>query len=187
MNLCKDCALRLFNNNRHNISGTGNKYYGNLVVIPNVDYETYKNKDLDYSHQLEIIKDILNISSTGGLEQNLYFVPLIRCNENLGCKADDDIIKRCSKYLTEGIRIYNFRKILLCGSAAKYYLNIDSIEDNLNKVFLDTVNKRRYFVNYSPLVKYKDDKKFEQFKYYLNKYHYSVTNRMYDYDMVRLL
>ena len=52
-----------------------------------------------------------------------------------------------------------------------------SINDNLNNIFISRKNKRIYGVNYSPLIKYKDDDKFELFKNHLTKWFKSVNER----------
>ena len=58
-----------------------------------------------------------------------------------------------------------------------------------NYTYLDTVicenkTRRRYFVNYSPLVKYTNDEHFEVFKSHLLKYYNSITSKMYDYEIM---
>ena len=75
VNICDDCALRLYNTKSYNLQGIGNPFYGNCIVIPNVDYKAYKGKSMDFSTQVDIIKETL-ILSTGVEESNLYIVPL---------------------------------------------------------------------------------------------------------------
>lgn len=186
VNWCKDCALRLFNVKCHNLQGIGNPFMGNVIIIPNVDYDAYKAKDLEYSSQVKLITDILHISPTGGLDSNLYFLPLIRCNENLGCEITQDIVNRCTNYLVNDANKYNFKNIMLCGDAARRFLNIDDISKYLDTVICNSVTKRRYFINYSPLIKYKDEEKFEVFKQHLIKYYNSIVSKMYDYDIMIL-
>ncbi len=53
----------MFNNKCYNLQPTGNPLYGNAIVVPNVDYNAYKNKGMSFSKYVEVIKDI--ISSTG--------------------------------------------------------------------------------------------------------------------------
>ena len=63
---CNKCPLRMFNNKCYNLQPTGNPLYGNAIVVPNVDYNAYKNKGMSFSKYVEVIKDI--ISSTGELD-----------------------------------------------------------------------------------------------------------------------
>lgn len=179
-NICDDCALRLYNNKSYNLQGIGNPYKGNVIVVPNVDYKAYKGKSMDFSTQVEIIEDVLHLS-TGVEESNFYVVPLIRCNEQISCEVDDATYNRCLQYFAHDVRIYNFKNILLLGNAARRFLNI-----NLHE-YLDTIivskNQRRYFVNYSPLVKNIDEKLFDTFRDNLIKWHNSINSNFYDYNI----
>ena len=100
MNVCEQCPLRLFNDKGHNISGIGNIWSGNALVLPNVDIPAYKKQDMSFSSQVSIINTIL---STGGQEQNLYIVPLIRCNEKFDIEITSNILRRCLTYFEEDI------------------------------------------------------------------------------------
>lgn len=170
-NICELCPLRLYNVKGHNISGIGNALYGNCIVIPNVDYPAYKEQDMSFSNQVKIITDIL--SSTGELD-NVYIVPLIRCNENISCQVNNDVINRCLSHFIDDIKQYNFNKILLLGNAARRFLNCD-ITDNLNIMFVSN-NRRCYGVNYSPLIKYTNEEKFNVFKDKLIHWYNCVIN-----------
>lgn len=178
--ICDDCPMRLFNKH-YNLKGIGNPYYGNCIVVPNVDYNAYKKGDMSFSKQIEIIKSI--VSPTGVLE-NLYIVPLIRCNETIACELNDDIYRRCITYFAQDVSKYNFTKILLLGEAATRFTQC-SIKDNLNNLIISP-NKRYYNVNYSPLIKYVDEDKFEIFKQYLKKWHHCVNTRYSNYNVIRL-
>ena len=103
MNVCEQCPLRLFNDRGHNISGIGNIWSGSALVLPNVDKPAYKKQDMSFSSQVAIINTIL---PTGGLEQNLYAVPLIRCNEKFDIEITDRIINRCSFYFNTEIALW---------------------------------------------------------------------------------
>ena len=46
MSPCDNCALRLFNDKCHCLEGVGNPLYGKIIVVPNVDYDAYKNKGI---------------------------------------------------------------------------------------------------------------------------------------------
>lgn len=166
MNVCDECAMRLFNTKHHNLQGIGNPYYGNCIVVPNVDYDAYKKGDMGFSKQVEIIKEVIN-PSTGEVD-NVYIVPLIRCNENIACELNDNIYNRCLTYFAEDIKKYNFTKILLLGDAARRFLHCNI------KQYLDTIiissNNRVYNVNYSPLIKFVNEDKYDIFKQYLLKW-----------------
>lgn len=184
MTYCDECPLRLYNSKHHNLQGIGDKLSGRVLVIPNVDYEAYKCGDVSFSKQVEIISSIL---STGELENTLHIAPLIRCNESIGCDITDDIIIRCKTYLYTDINEYDWKDIMLCGSSAIRYLGIDSITPYLDTVIVDRATKRKYFVNYSPFVKYTDDNNFEAFKSRLIKWYNCSINKMYkDYTLIMI-
>ena len=84
-------------------------------------------------------------------------------------------------YFQEDVMKYDFRNILLLGSAARRFLNVN-INEHLNSLFLSE-NNRRYFVNYSPLVQYVDEKLFDTFKEYLIKWYNSVNSGLFDYNL----
>ena len=181
--ICNDCALRLYNTTSYNLQGVGNPFYGNCIVVPNVDYKAYKGKSMDFSTQVEVIKQVLFLS-TGVEESNFYIVPLIRCNEQISCELDRDSYIRCLMYFQEDVVKYDFRNILLLGSAARRFLNVN-INEHLNNLFLSE-NNRRYFVNYSPLIQYVDEKLFETFKEYLIKWYNSVNSGLFNYNLKML-
>ena len=181
MSVCDDCALRLFNSKGHNISGIGNIWSGNSIVLPNVDINAYKKQDMSFSNQVEILQQIL---STGRLEQNLYVMPLIRCNEHFDIEITQRILLRCLTYFNETVNTHQIKNIMLCGDAARRMLNIDDLRPYLDTVICEAKTKRRYFINYSPLVKYTNDKSFEIFKNHLIKYYNSIINRIYDYEIM---
>ena len=159
--ICDTCALRLYNIKSYNLQGIGNPFYGNCIVVPNVDYKAYKGKSMNFSAQVEIIKNVI-IPLTGVEESNFYIVPLIRCNEQISCELDRDSYIRCLTYFSEDVCKYDFKNILFLGTAARRFLNVN-INEHLCDVFLSE-NGRRYFVNYSPLVQYVDEKLFDTFK-----------------------
>lgn len=178
MNVCEECPMRLFNIKHYNLHGVGNPYFGNCIVVPNVDYNAYKKGDMSFSNQVEIIKEILN-PSTGELD-NLYIIPLIRCNETIACELNDDIYNRCLTYFANDIRKYNFTKILLLGDAGRRFLQCD-IKDNLETTFISS-NSRFYNINYSPLIKYVNVEKFDIFKSYLRKWYCSCQTNYFPYE-----
>lgn len=181
MNVCEQCPLRLFNDKGYNIKGIGNTWSGNALVLPNVDKSAYKKQDMTFSSQVEIIQSIL---PTGGLEANLYTIPLLRCNENFDIEITQKIISRCYHYFEEDATKYQLKNIMLCGDAARRMLNVDDLKSYLDTVICDNRTKRRYFVNYSPLVKYTNEEHFEVFKARLLKYYNSVVSKIYDYEIM---
>lgn len=184
MTPCDDCALRLFNDKCHCLNGVGNAWSGKMIVVPNVDYQAYKNKDMTFSKYVEVIKEVLS-PSTGELD--CYIVPLVRCKLNEKCPVDKHLIRRCGLYLFTEMRVYNINKILLLGQAADLLIS-DSISNNVNKIFIGngTMN-RGYSVSYSPLVKYIDDAKYKDFCNHLIKWYNADKYNNYDgFEIVRI-
>ena len=171
MNYCKDCVIRLFNIKHYNLQGIGNPYFGNCIIVPNVDYNAYKKGGMEFSKQVEIIKSL--ISSTGELD-DLYVLPLIRCNEYISCELNEDSYLKCIGYLVEDMKKYQFKNIMLLGSAGRRFLNCN-ISDYFDTIFI-SVNNRRYWVNYSPLINYTDSDKYEIFKSNLIRWYNSIKN-----------
>ena len=170
---CKDCAIRLFNKKHYNLQGVGNPWSGKCIVVPNVDYDAYKTGDMSFSKQVELIKQIIPFS-TGEEEPNLYILPLIRCNERISCKLDNESYRKCLHYFAEDVSKYDFRDILLLGDAGRRFLSID-ITSWFNTIFVSS-NNRRYAVNYSPFISYVNSNKFETFKTNLYKWYNAVSN-----------
>ena len=182
VNVCKECVMRLFNTKHYNLQGIGNPYFGKCIVIPNVDYEAYKKGNIGFSKQVEIIKSI--ISSTGELI-DVFIVPFIRCNETISCELNDDIYRRCLTNFGNDVLKYDFQDILLLGEAGRRFFACD-INQYLDTIIISS-NNRRYCVNYSPLIKYIDDNKFEVFKNHLLKWYNSVNNKIYNgYEILRV-
>lgn len=171
MNYCEDCVIRLFNTKHYNLQGIGNPYFGNCIIVPNVDYNAYKKGGMEFSKQVEIIKSL--ISSTGELD-DLYVLPLIRCNEYVSCELNEDSYLKCIGYLVEDMKKYQFKNIMLLGSAGRRFLNCN-ISDYFDTIFI-SVNNRRYWVNYSPLINYTDSNKYETFKNNLIRWYNSIKN-----------
>lgn len=48
-NVCDDCALGMFNTKCKCLSGVGNPMSGMIIVVPNVDYNAYKNRGMTFS------------------------------------------------------------------------------------------------------------------------------------------
>lgn len=182
MDICQECPMRLFNKH-YNLQGVGNPYFGNCIVVSNVDYNAYKFGDMGFSKQVEIIKDVLH-PSTGEVDNldDVYIVPLIRCNESISCELDANSYKRCIKHFANDIRKYQFKNILFLGDAGRRFLNCD-IKDNLDVLMISS-NDRFYNINYSPLIKYIDEDKFETFKEYLTKWYSWCKTRYFNYKQV---
>ena len=183
MDICEECPMRLFNNRHYNLHGIGNPYFGNCIVVPNVDYSAYKKGSMGFSSQVNIIKEILHPST--GEQDNLddvYIVPLIRCNESISCELDDDSYKRCLTHFANDMRKYQFKRILLLGDAGRRFLNCD-ITENLNTLMVSPNNKF-YNINYSPLIKYKDNEKFFIFETYLIRWYNWCKSQISTYDKI---
>lgn len=183
MDVCEECPIRLFNNKHYNLQGIGNPYFGNCIVVPNVDYNAYKNGSMGFSEQVNIIKEVLHLS-TGDRDNldNLYIVPLIRCNENIACELDINSFNRCLTYFAEDVKRYQFKNILMLGDAGRRFLNCD-IKENLNNIMVSSKG-RFYNVNYSPLIKYIDEDKFEIFKTYLRKWYNWCIFQIFTYNKI---
>ena len=175
--VCDTCALRLYNTKSYNLQGVGNPYFNNCIVVPNVDYKAYKAGAMSFSEQVKLIEQSI-ISSTGGLLETTYIVPLIRCNEAISCKIDDATFNKCLTYFIQDLKIFNFKHILLLGTAAQRLLKM-SIEQAKNYVYRSP-NNRFYSVNYSPLIKYVNDKLYEDFVDNLNVWYNSAMSNEYN-------
>lgn len=184
MDWCKNCAIKLYNTKHHNIQGVGNPWGGNCIVVPNVDYSAYKHGDMGFSNHVKIIENIL-FPFTGVQDSNLYILPLIRCNEKISCELDNASYHKCLHYFGEDVEKYNFKHILLLGTAAKRFLNTD-IKPYLNTLFVSK-NNRIYSVNYSPFVKYVDSEYFDTFVNNLVKwYNLVLFNDYNEYQIQRI-
>lgn len=64
-NVCDDCALGMFNTKCKCLSGVGNPMSGMIIVVPNVDYNAYKNRGMTFSKYVEIVKENYHISYGG--------------------------------------------------------------------------------------------------------------------------
>ena len=168
---CNKCPLRMFNNKCYNLQPTGNPLYGNAIVVPNVDYNAYKNKGMSFSKYVEVIKDI--ISSTGELD-DYYVIPLIRCRLAKECPVNSEILR------------YKLRHVMLLGDAAKFWLNIDNISSYTDSVICDSKTRTIYNVSYSPFVKYIDDSKFEDFKSHLMEWYIRIITGICDYAIINI-
>ena len=183
MNICENCPIRLFNTKHYNLHGVGNPYFGNCIVVPNVDYSAYKNGNMGFSEQVKIIKEVLNLpTGEGDSLNNIFIVPLIRCNESISCEIDKISYNRCLHHFANDMRKYQFKRILLLGDAGRRFLNCD-ITENLNTLIVSSNNKF-YNINYSPLIKYKDDEKFNVFKTYLIKWYNWCKSQVSVYDKI---
>ena len=181
-NPCEECPLRLFNSKCHNLQGVGNPFMGKLIILPNVDYDAYKHRNMSFSKQVEVLMQ--HISFTGELADT-YIVPLIRCNESLGGDINDDIIRNCQYYLAKDFKTYDFKHIMLCGSAVDRFLH-SSIHSLINSIVISN-NNRKYYSNYSPLIKYVDENKFEIFVSKVDDFLYSTSNNDYSkYNIINL-
>ena len=169
MDICSNCPMRLFNEKHYNLQGIGNPFLGKVIVVPNVDYDAYKLGDMSYSHQVSLIQEVLEdrlyyIHSSKGVELcNLYILPLIRCNEHITKGLDNASYHRCLQHFANDVKKYDFQDILLLGEAARRFLSVDTLKPYLDTIFVSK-NKRRYAVNYSPLIKHTGEYHYDIFK-----------------------
>lgn len=169
MDYCNNCPVGLFNTKHRNLQGVGNPWSGKCIVVPNVDYDAYKVGSMDFSSQVSIIKEVLNVGagvsipSTGDEDLPFFIVPLIRCNESISCPLDNVSYNKCLQLLAEDVRKYNFKDIILLGDAARRFLAVEALQPYLDTIFVSK-NKRRYAVNYSPSIKYTGEYHYEIFK-----------------------
>lgn len=186
MNPCEGCALRLFNKKHHNLNGIGNPLMGNCIVVPNVDYDAYKLGDMSFSKQVEIIRKC--VSSTGDCEEldDVYIVPLIRCNTNLGCQVNADIYNKCSKHFFADLLKYDFKHVLVLGDAARYITKCNPSEylDYAMVTKPESYRNITFNVNYSPFIKYTDNERFKDFNKYLRKWINYAVHHFFNYEHI---
>lgn len=176
--ICDSCPLRLFNDKCHCLTGVGNPNYGKLIVVPNVDYDAYKNKGMTFSKYVEIIEEVLS-SSTGGII-DYYIVPLVRCKLTDKCPITKKIVLNCYTHTYKDIIDNDFKKILLLGDAAKI-IGVTNITSELDNIYISNdIHLRGYSVNYSPFIKYVDDAKYETFRDNLTKWHNASKDNNYN-------
>lgn len=165
-NICEDCPLGMFNTKCKCLSGVGNPMSGMIIIVPNVDYNAYKNKGMTFSKYVEIVRDTI-IPFTGGLEQlDPLIVPLIRCKLDERCPINERIVSKCMLHTFADIRINNIKKIMLLGKAATSFgFDITKGKDKLYYVAPFV-----YSANYSPFIKFIDDNKYDEFRNRLVKW-----------------
>ena len=164
--VCEDCPLGMFNTKCKCLSGVGNPMSGMIIVVPNVDYNAYKNRGMTFSKYVEIVKETIT-SLTGGLEQlDPYIVPLIRCKLDDKCPVNENIIHRCMLHTFADIRMNAINKIMLLGSAANNF----GFDITKGKDKLYYIAPYVYSTNYSPFIKFIDDNKYDEFRNRLVKW-----------------
>lgn len=174
----------MYNNKHRNLQGVGNPWNGICIVVPNVDYGAYRIGDMSFSKQVDIIKNVF-ISSTGDVLSKLYILPLIRCNEKISCPLDSNSYYKCLRWFSEDVKKYDFKDIMLLGSAAGRFLNC-TITSNLNNIFISR-NNRRYSVNYAPFISYLNSDKKEIFEKNLIKWYNSIINEDFsEYEIIKV-
>ena len=103
--VCDNCALGMFNTKCKCLDGVGNPMSGMIIVVPNVDYNAYKNRGMTFSKYVEIVKETI-IPFTGGLEQlDPFIVPLIRCKLDDKYPVNENIIHKCMLHTFADIRM----------------------------------------------------------------------------------
>lgn len=183
MNHCEGCPIGLFNQKSKNLSGVGNAWSGRCIVVPNVDLTAYKKGGMEFSEQVNIIKDALSFF-TGDLLNDVYILPLIRCSETIACPLDSNSFTRCFYYFMDDVKTFGFKDIMLMGESAKRIMG-NSVLSYLDTIFIS--GNHRFFINYSPLIKYTDEVKFDVFKNNLSKWFIASTNYSYGEYKQKLL
>lgn len=181
-NICDNYALRLFNDKGYNLPGIGTTYYGNFIIIPNVDKPAYKQQNLNFSKQVEIVSQSL-FSLTGELVVDFsYITALIKCKETNKLELTDDIFKRCICYLKYEIRQFRPRHVLCLGNVAQCLFNV-SVSELLGKVIYH--NGIFYSFDYNPSIKLYDVDKFNIFEEHLVKWYNMIKFKNYrDYEIL---
>lgn len=77
-------------------------------------------------------------------------------------------------YFKQDVIKYQFTDILLLGDAGRVFFNCN-IKDYIDYVFVSP-NNRRYVLGYSPLIKFADDKLFDEFQRQLIKWFNATSN-----------
>ena len=165
-NICEGCPLGMFNTKCKCLSGVGNPMSGMIIIVPNVDYNAYKNRGMTFSKYVEIVRDTI-IPFTGGLEQlDPFIVPLIRCKLDKRCPVNEYIARRCMLHTFADIRINNIKKIMLLGNAATNF----GFDITKGKDKLYYVSPFVYSTNYSPFIKFIDNNNYDEFRNRLIKW-----------------
>lgn len=181
---CKTCAIRLFNEKCYNIAGIGNPFSGNMIIISNIDDKAYKTNDLSFSEQINIMKNVIPSTGVVDILELCYITPLIKCRES-NCEADEHSLQCCIKNLANEFIKNKPNNVLVTGSAVNRFLNC-SIHEYIDK-YIVSKNNIKYFVNYSPLIKFNNNNKFEIFKHYFEQWIVAVKyNYFNNYEKVML-
>lgn len=98
------------------------------------------------------------------------------------CLLNDNIISRCIIHTIKDIVDTHAVKILLLGDAAKLFLSVADISNNVDKLYItkDNGNIRGYCVSYSPFIKYIDDNKYKEFCNHLIKWYNANKDNNYN-------
>lgn len=173
---CINCPMRLYNSKYHNFKPVGVPISGKIVILPNVDYQSYKKLALTDSSMIDIIRECIGLNATN---DDLYYVPFIRCNETISCKVNNDIINNCLNYLNQEFVNYKFCHILVLGNAVERMMHIN-IADNIDYTYVNKYGQC-YSINYNPLIKFIDNDKFDIFSakirsWYMATFNYGYTN-----------
>lgn len=178
--ICDNCALRLINDKAYNLQGVGNPLYGNAIIIPNVDYKAYRKKQLLFGDYVKEIQS--SLSSTGELN-NIYITPLLHCKVDKIYPVNDDIIINCSKILEYEFKKYNFKRVLILGSAVEKLMRLD-LSKFAGKTLFYKQKGIYYTLSYSPLIKHSNNNLYKLFKLHLLKWYENVINKNNNYDYI---
>lgn len=171
---CDKCALRLFNDKGYNISGQGNPNYGNLIVLPYIDKDAYRNQNISYANMVKDMQEIIKEETSEDLLDWCYVTSLVKCKETRRCEITDIILRNCFENLIEEFRLYDFKQVLLLGVDTPSKFNeLNLYNFSIHRAYINTTNVN-FSWNYSPGVKYYNADKFEIFKAALIKWFYQI-------------
>lgn len=162
---CKDCPLRLFNTKGYPIKGKGTTVYGNIIIIPTIDKNAYKNQDITFDAMVQDMIDIIHSSTGGQLLDFCYITSLVKCTGNKRCPITPDIADKCFEHFIKEFNSIPIKHVLFLGKNTLQNLSdINAERIRTGRNYCNCRKIRDYSWNYSPGVKYYDDKKFEIFK-----------------------
>lgn len=164
VNPCEKCPLRLFADKGYPIKGSGNKAYGNIIVLPTIDKNAYKKQDITFDNMVTILQESIFVNTSYNLLDFCYVTTLVKCTENKSCPVTSEIKLNCFDLFIEEIRNVPIRNMLFLGKQTySLFINIQKYRIEHNMRFI-TCNIPNAFWNFSPGIKFYDDKKFDMFE-----------------------
>lgn len=172
--------MRLLNDKVYNLQGVGNPMFGNVIIIPNVDYKAYRRKRLELG---EYVKEIISTILPTGELSDVYITPLVHCKANRTYPVNNSILRNCSQILQYEFKKYNFKRVLILGSAVEQIMGLD-LKKYAGKTIYYRQNNSFWTMTYSPLCKHSNATKYSEFKNHLTKWYNNVINKNNQYDYI---